>query len=214
VAWAVAAADPPEIDRLNIHQASLWAMQRAILALAPVPDIVLVDAFRVPELPMAQRGVLHGDRRCTAIAAASIVAKVTRDRLMLELHGRDPRPFDRHKGYATAITSTPSSGSVTPTRTGVRSGHQRLAVASGESCSVAIDRAAVLRNADCSGKASWMRLAEYCVVEDQPSDWNTLRSVICARRPDRPDRPAVREIADNLSGGGSCRRRRRSTRRS
>ena len=103
VAWAVAEADPGEIDRINIHQASLRAMQRAILALAPLPDIVLVDAFRVPDLPMAQRGVLHGDRRCAAIAAASIVAKVTRDRQMLELHGRDPRyGFDRHKGYATA----------------------------------------------------------------------------------------------------------------
>lgn len=103
VAWAVAEADPAEIDRINIHQASLRAMQRAILALAPLPDIVLVDAFRVPELPMAQRGVPHGDRRCSAIAAASIVAKVTRDRQMLELHSRDPRyGFDRHKGYATA----------------------------------------------------------------------------------------------------------------
>src|SRR4051795_5542351 len=103
VAWAVAGADPAEIDRINIHQASLRAMQRAVLALAPLPDIVLVDAFRIPDLPMAQRGVLHGDRRCSAIAAASIVAKVTRDRLMLELHGRDPRyGFDRHKGYATA----------------------------------------------------------------------------------------------------------------
>jgi ribonuclease HII len=103
VAWSVAAAEPDEIDRINIHQASLRAMQRAILALAPLPDIVLVDAFRVPELPMAQRGVPHGDRRCSAIAAASIVAKVTRDRQMLDLHGRDPRyGFDRHKGYATA----------------------------------------------------------------------------------------------------------------
>ena len=103
VAWAVASAEPTEIDLINIHQASLRAMQRAILSLAPLPDIVLVDAFRVPELPMAQRGVRHGDRRCSAIAAASIVAKVTRDRLMRELHGRDPRyGFDRHKGYATA----------------------------------------------------------------------------------------------------------------
>jgi ribonuclease HII len=103
VAWATAEADPVEIDRINIHQASLQAMQRAILALVPLPDIVLVDAFRVPDLPMAQRGVMHGDRRCAAIAAASIVAKVTRDRQMLELHGRDPRyGFDRHKGYATA----------------------------------------------------------------------------------------------------------------
>lgn len=103
VAWAVAASEPTEIDLINIHQASLRAMQRAVLALAPLPDIVLVDAFRIPELPMAQRGVLHGDRRCSAIAAASIVAKVTRDRQMLDLHGRDPRyGFDRHKGYATA----------------------------------------------------------------------------------------------------------------
>jgi len=103
VAWAVAGADPDEIDRINIHQASLRAMQRAILSLVPLPDIVLVDAFRVPDLPMAQRGVPHGDRRCSAIAAASIVAKVTRDRQMLQLHERDPRyGFDRHKGYATA----------------------------------------------------------------------------------------------------------------
>jgi ribonuclease HII len=103
VAWAVAGADPAEIDRINIHQASLRAMQRAILALSPLPDIVLVDAFRVPDLPMAQRGVPHGDRRCSAIAAASIVAKVTRDRQMVDLHSRDPRyGFDRHKGYATA----------------------------------------------------------------------------------------------------------------
>ena len=103
VAWAVAGADPIEIDRINIHQASLRAMQRAILALAPLPDIVLVDAFRVPDLPMAQRGVAHGDRRCSAIAAASIIAKVTRDRQMRDLHVRDPRyGFDRHKRYATA----------------------------------------------------------------------------------------------------------------
>jgi ribonuclease HII len=103
IAWSVAAADPAEIDRINIHQASLRAMQRAVLGLVPLPDVVLVDAFRVPDLPMAQRGVPHGDRRCSAIAAASIVAKVTRDRQMLELHGKDPRyGFDRHKGYATA----------------------------------------------------------------------------------------------------------------
>lgn len=103
VAWAVAAADPREIDHINIHQASLRAMQRAVMALAPLPDIVLVDAFRVPDLPMAQRGVVHGDRRCAAIAAASIIAKVTRDREMVALHGHDPRyGFDRHKGYATA----------------------------------------------------------------------------------------------------------------
>jgi ribonuclease HII len=102
VAWGVAGADPEEIDTVNIHQAPLRAMQRAILMLSPLPDFVLVDAFRVPGLPMAQRAIVHGDARCTAIAAASIVAKVTRDRMMLELHSRDPRyGFDRHKGYAT-----------------------------------------------------------------------------------------------------------------
>ena len=105
VSCSVVAVEADEIDRINIHQAGLRAMQRAVLASAPMPDMVLVDggkAFRVPELPMAQRCVVHGDARCTAIAAASIVAKVTRDRTMLELHGRDPRyGFDRHKGYAT-----------------------------------------------------------------------------------------------------------------
>jgi ribonuclease HII len=102
MAWGVAAADPCEIDLINIHQASLRAMQRAVLALCPAPDCVLVDAFRIPDLLMAQRAVVHGDARCTAIAAASIVAKVTRDRMMHELHTRDPRyGFDRHKGYAT-----------------------------------------------------------------------------------------------------------------
>jgi len=103
VAWAVASSDPTEIDRLNIHRASLDAMRRAVLALGPLPDVVLVDAFRIPDIPMAQRGVPKGDRRCAAIAAASIVAKVTRDRVMVMLHAKDPRyGFDRHKGYATA----------------------------------------------------------------------------------------------------------------
>jgi ribonuclease HII len=102
-AWAVASIDPAEIDLLNIHRASLRAMQTAVLGLSPLPDLVLVDAFRIPGLFMAQRSVVHGDARCAAIAAASIVAKVTRDRMMLELHQRDPRyGFDRHKGYATA----------------------------------------------------------------------------------------------------------------
>jgi len=103
IAWSVAAASPEEIDTFNIHRASLRAMQRAVLALVPLPDLVLVDAFRIPGLPMAQRAVLHGDARCAAIAAASIVAKVIRDRDMLALHACDPRyGYDRHKGYATA----------------------------------------------------------------------------------------------------------------
>ena len=103
LAWSVAAVDPVEIDTLNIHRASLEAMRRALLAIAPLPDLVLVDAFRVPDLHFAQRAVTHGDRKCAAIAAASIVAKVTRDRQMLTYHAADPRyGYDHHKGYATA----------------------------------------------------------------------------------------------------------------
>jgi ribonuclease HII len=102
-AWAVASCTPADIDRLNIHHASLDAMRRAVLALGRQPDMVLVDAFRIPDIQHAQRGIKKGDRRCAAIAAASIVAKVTRDREMVALHAHDPRyGFDRHKGYATA----------------------------------------------------------------------------------------------------------------
>jgi ribonuclease HII len=102
-AWAIGVADPAEIDRDNIHRASLHAMARAVAGLIPQPDLVLVDAFRIAELRVAQRGLVGGDRRSAAIAAASIVAKVTRDRLMDSLHRTDTRyGFDRHKGYATA----------------------------------------------------------------------------------------------------------------
>jgi ribonuclease HII len=102
VAWSASIVDPAEIDRINIHQASLLAMRQAVMSLAPLPGFVLVDGFRIPELLMPQRSVIGGDRRSTAIAAASILAKVTRDRLMAVLHSQDPRyGFDRHKGYAT-----------------------------------------------------------------------------------------------------------------
>ncbi|HEY8549966.1 MAG TPA: ribonuclease HII [Vicinamibacterales bacterium] len=101
-AWTVEFAEPAEIDAINIHRASLRAMHRAVMSLVPLPDVVIVDGFRIPDLPIAQRAVIGGDRRCAAIAAASIVAKVTRDRLMEALHLADPRyGFDRHKGYAT-----------------------------------------------------------------------------------------------------------------
>ena len=102
-AWAVAIVEADEIDRLNIHRASLQAMRQAVGRLAPLPDAVLVDGFRIPDLAIPQRGIVKGDRRCAAIAAASIVAKVTRDRLMQALDAQDPRyGFARHKGYATA----------------------------------------------------------------------------------------------------------------
>ena len=103
LAWAIGMCDTEEIDRLNIYHASLEAMREAVGRLAPLPDFVLVDAFRIPRVFIPQRGVVGGDRRCAAIAAASIVAKVTRDRQMTRLHAADPRyGFDRHKGYATA----------------------------------------------------------------------------------------------------------------
>lgn len=100
--WHVASVDPSEIDRINIHQASLLAMRRAVEALIPLPGFVLVDGFRIPHLVIPQRPVIGGDRRSTAIAAASILAKVTRDKFMVDAHAGDPRyGFDRHKGYAT-----------------------------------------------------------------------------------------------------------------
>ena len=102
-AWTVAVVDAAEIDRINIHRASLHAMRTAIAALDPLPDAVIVDGFRIPDLAIPQRAIVKGDRRCAAIAAASIVAKVARDRLMRALHEDDARyGFDRHKGYATA----------------------------------------------------------------------------------------------------------------
>jgi ribonuclease HII len=102
VAWAVGAVDAAEIDRLGIGRASLESMRRSVMALTPLPGLVLVDAFRVPGLPMAQRAIVHGDRLSAAIAAASIVAKVYRDDLMVRLHESDARyGFDRHKGYGT-----------------------------------------------------------------------------------------------------------------
>ena len=100
--WAVAAASPDEVDRLNVHRASLDALRRAVSALEPQPAFALIDGFFVPGLDIPQRGVVGGDRRCAAIAAASIVAKVTRDREMVRLHDLDPRyGYDRHKGYPT-----------------------------------------------------------------------------------------------------------------
>ena len=103
VGWSLAVASPAEIDRVNVHQASLGAMRDAVQQLVPLPDFVLVDGFPIPGLMLPQRAVVGGDRRCASIAAASILAKVTRDRDMCTLHARDPRyGFDRHKGYATA----------------------------------------------------------------------------------------------------------------
>ncbi len=104
LAWAVAEASVEEIDRLNILQASLLAMQRAVAALAVTPLRALVDGNRCPHLPMPVEAIVQGDGKIASIAAASILAKTVRDAGMLELHARYPDyGFDRHMGYPTAV---------------------------------------------------------------------------------------------------------------
>ena len=92
-----------EIDELNIFWATMAASERALLALAHTPEHVLVDGRRIPELKLPQTKIVGGDRKSFCIAAASIIAKVTRDRLMLEYDAQYPDyGFARHKGYCTA----------------------------------------------------------------------------------------------------------------
>jgi ribonuclease HII len=102
LAWAVASASVEEIDALNILQASLLAMRRAVEKLTVTPQQVLVDGLHCPRVSMPARAVVRGDATVTAIAAASILAKVARDEEMLALHRDLPQyGFDRHKGYPT-----------------------------------------------------------------------------------------------------------------
>lgn len=102
VAIGVGMADHETIDTVNILRATCLAMMRAVAELAVSPDFVLTDFVRLPELACPQQNLVHGDARCASIAAASIVAKVTRDRLMLEVDKQFPEyGFARHKGYAT-----------------------------------------------------------------------------------------------------------------
>lgn len=100
---SVAQASVDEIDRLNILNATLLAMQRAVQGLRLRPALVLVDGNRLPTLEMRAEAIVGGDARLAAISAASILAKVTRDRLLDELDQRHPGyGFARHKGYGTA----------------------------------------------------------------------------------------------------------------
>src|SRR5574341_1411331 len=101
-AWAMGMATVEEIDRLNILQATRLAHRRAILGLRRRPELVLIDGRYSADVPVPQLLIIDGDATCASIAAASIVAKVTRDRLMVELAVRYPEyGFDRHKGYGT-----------------------------------------------------------------------------------------------------------------
>jgi len=103
LAWAVAEASVEEIDRINILQASLLAMQRAVEMLQIRPVHALVDGNRCPKLDCSVEAIIGGDGKVASIAAASILAKTVRDAGMLELHAVYPMyGFDRHKGYPTA----------------------------------------------------------------------------------------------------------------
>lgn len=103
LAWAVAFADVGEIDRLNILQATLLAMRRAVLALGIQPRQVLVDGLHCPQTGIPSRAIVKGDSKVAAISAASILAKTARDALMMELHEQYPQyGFADHKGYPTA----------------------------------------------------------------------------------------------------------------
>ena len=102
IAWAVSRVEPEEIDRINIYQASLQAMRRAVLALEEQPDFILVDARRIPGVTVRQESIIGGDARCHAIAAASILAKTARDAIMAEYEDQFPGyGFAGHKGYPT-----------------------------------------------------------------------------------------------------------------
>ncbi len=102
LAWAVGRCSPEEIDELNILQATMIAMQRAIAGLKVQPDLVLIDGNRCPELPMDSQAVVKGDLRVAEISAASIIAKVVRDQEMEELDKQYPQfGFAKHKGYPT-----------------------------------------------------------------------------------------------------------------
>ena len=102
ISWALGRATVAEIDELNILQASLLAMRRAVEALPIQPSLVLVDGNRLPKWPYEARAIVKGDLTEPSIGAASILAKVQRDAEMLALHERYPAyGFDRHKGYPT-----------------------------------------------------------------------------------------------------------------
>ncbi|MGL5039658.1 MAG: ribonuclease HII [Aeromonas sp.] len=103
LAFAIGRASPEEIDELNILQATMLAMQRAVAGLKLTPELVFIDGNRCPVLPMEARAIVKGDSLVAAISAASILAKVTRDAEMIALDRHHPEyGFARHKGYPTA----------------------------------------------------------------------------------------------------------------
>lgn len=102
LSWGVGIVGPREIEKYNILQATLRAMKAAVISLDPAPDFLLIDGINPIPIDLPQRAIKRGDASCFSIAAASIVAKVTRDRLMMEYHRFYPvYNFARHKGYPT-----------------------------------------------------------------------------------------------------------------
>lgn len=102
VTYGIGIADERTIDEVNIYQASIIAMERALQCLSPQPDYLLLDAITLPRVRIPQNSIIKGDLRSHSIGAASILAKVTRDRLMCELDRKYPQyNFKKHKGYAT-----------------------------------------------------------------------------------------------------------------
>ena len=100
LAWAVAFVEPEEIDRINIYHAGLLAMRRAVDALSPAPEHLLIDARRLKDVPLPQQGIIKGDQKSLSIAAASILAKTARDARMAEFDRQFPGyGFAQHKGY-------------------------------------------------------------------------------------------------------------------
>lgn len=103
-AWAIAQCSEEEIDTLNILQASMLAMRRAVEALRVTPTLALIDGNRCPKMVVRSEAIVKGDDKVAEISAASILAKTARDTLLMELHAQYPQyAFDQHKGYPTAL---------------------------------------------------------------------------------------------------------------
>lgn len=104
LAWAIAECSEEEIDTLNILQASMLAMRRAVEALRVTPTLALIDGNRCPKMAVASEAIVKGDDKVPAISAASILAKTARDAALVVLHQQYPQyAFDQHKGYPTAL---------------------------------------------------------------------------------------------------------------
>lgn len=104
LAWSIAHCTEEEIDRLNILQATMLAMRRAVEGLKTVPTLALIDGNRCPVMPVRAEAIVKGDAKVPAISAASILAKTARDAVCMAMHAQYPQyAFDQHKGYPTAL---------------------------------------------------------------------------------------------------------------